>query len=115
MRETFFTKLQTQHICNLKGRDRNKNAEKTKFTNMLLQDAKFEDTYWQDDTIDSYAHTHEAVVCGSSGVRWTRSMVEEQRGIRQFLMPLQQAATSHAKSRERTPRGSLSPWKRCAL
>lgn len=64
-----------QHICSLKGRDRNKNAEKTKFTNLLLADVKFEDTYWQDETIDSYSHSHDR-----TGVWQLRSLVDTQHG-----------------------------------
>ncbi len=46
-------------ICALKGRDRQKNAEKTKFTEMLLKDTKFDDVYWQTDVVDNYSRTHQ--------------------------------------------------------
>ena len=41
-------------ICELKGRDRLKNNEKTNFTQLILNDTKFEDVYWQTEVFDSY-------------------------------------------------------------
>eukprot|EP00974_Lingulodinium_polyedra_P108946 10544030-Lingulodinium_polyedra.AAC.1 len=45
-------------ICTLKGRDRAKNSEKTKFTQMLLKDCKFEDVYWQTTVEDTFTRSN---------------------------------------------------------
>ncbi len=45
-------------ICALKGRTGAKNAEKTKFTELILKDTKFDDVYWQTDVTDTYSRTH---------------------------------------------------------
>lgn len=42
-------------ICNLKGRDRSKNIQKHKFTELLLADTKFEDSYWSTEVSDDYS------------------------------------------------------------
>ena len=44
--------------CALRGRDRDKNAQKSKFTEVLLRDAKFQDVYWQTEVTDKYSRKH---------------------------------------------------------
>ena len=62
-------------IESLKGRDRNKNKQKTKFTDMILADCKFEDSYWQDDVVDSWTDTHD-----QSGLWQMRAAVDTAHG-----------------------------------
>ena len=46
-------------INNLKGRDHNKNSQKSEFTAKLLADCeKFEDSYWQQEVTESYSRGH---------------------------------------------------------
>ena len=62
-------------IQHLKGRDRLKNAEKTKFTEILLRDSKFEDGYWQQEVADKYCRSQK------KGLVWQlRSKVETACG-----------------------------------
>ena len=62
-------------ICALKGRDRGKNAAKSKFTEMILKDAKFEDAYWQQEVSDAYT------VSDRKQEHWQlRAKVETQMG-----------------------------------
>ena len=62
-------------IESLKGRDRNKNKQKTKFTDMILADCKYEDSYWQDDVVDSWTDTHD-----QSGLWQMRAAVDTAHG-----------------------------------
>ena len=57
------------------GPGRSKNSAKSKFTNLLLADAKFEDAYWQGEAIASYSELH-----GLSGLWQLRGLVGAQHG-----------------------------------
>ena len=41
-------------ICKLKGRDRDKNAQKKIFTDMLKRDPLFQESYWDMEVTDKY-------------------------------------------------------------
>ena len=62
-------------ICKLKGRDRDKNAKKQGFLQVLLRDPNFQDSYWELKVEDRYVSK-----CGTGG-RWVmREKAEQEHG-----------------------------------